>query len=166
MAAADQQVIVADLLRSLGQGVARGQSVRAAEGAVRQKGGFVAAHRQGLLQNVVRLRGTHAHGDYAAAVFLLQAQRRLHGVRVQRVHDALDALALQVAGLGVQLNVVRIRDLLYKYDYFHLFSLSDAYYFCARMVPPISMRRISFVPSPISSSFESRTKRSRWYSLL
>ena len=41
----------------------------------------------------------------------LEPERRLNGVRVERVHYALNALALEVAGLGIELYVVRIRNL-------------------------------------------------------
>ena len=51
-------------------------------------------------------------------------QRGLHGVRVERVHYALHAFALQVAGLGIELDVVRVRNLFYEYKYFHSLSPS------------------------------------------
>lgn len=124
VAAADQQVVVAELLGRLGERIARGQRVGAAEGAVGEQRGFVAAHGQRLLEHVVRLRGAHADGNYAAAVLLLEPERRLHSVGVKGVHYALYSLSLEVAGLGIELHIVRIRDLLYKNYDLHLISLS------------------------------------------
>lgn len=124
VAAADEQVVSAELFRGLCQRIARSQRVRAAESAVREQRRLVAAHGQRLFEHLVRLGRPHAHGRHRAAVLFLETQRRLQGVGVKRVHYALHALALQIAGLGVKLHVLRIRHLFYKNYNFHLISLS------------------------------------------
>ena len=70
---------------------------------------------------------------------LAQPQRRLHGVGVEGVEHALDSLAAEVPGLGVELDVVRVRDLLYKHYYFHSHFTP--------IQPEMTMRCTSLVPS-------------------
>ena len=133
--------------------------------AVAEEHGLVAAHGQRLFQHGLCLRRTHGHRHHRCAVLLLELQRRFDSVCVERVHDALHALAVEIAGLGVELDVCRIRNLFYEYKYLHAVCIpSGKTHFWASTVPPMTMRRISFVPSPISRSFASRTRRSTWKS--
>ena len=68
-----------------------------------------------------------------------QLERSLHGVGVERIEHALDAFAAEVPGLGVELDVVRIRDLLYEYYYLHAHFTP--------IQPEMTMRWTSLVPS-------------------
>ena len=120
VAAEQQQVKIAYLLRGLGKGVGRGESVRAAEGAVREQVRLVAAEGESLFQHLFRLRGAHADRNDCRAVLLLELDGGLDRVRVERIYHALHALAAQVPGLGIELDVVRVRHLFDKNKYFHV----------------------------------------------
>ena len=101
MAAEDEQVKAAYLLRGLGEDVGGGQRVRAAEGAVGKQIALVAAERHGLFQHVRRLGRAHGDGGYRSAVRCLQLHRRLYGVQIQRIYHARNAVAAEIAGPGV-----------------------------------------------------------------
>ena len=122
MLAEQQQVIVAYLLRRLCKRVRGRKSVSAAERAVRQQVRLIAAECERLFQRVLSLGRTHGDRSDSTAKFFLQLQCALYGICVKGVEDALYTLALEVTGLGIQLNIVRIGNLLYKYEYFHIKS--------------------------------------------
>ena len=104
VAAADQQVVVAELLGRLGERIARGQRVGAAEGAVGEQRGFVAAHGQRLLERLLGLRRTHRDRSHGAAVRLAQPQRRLHGVGVEGLSMLLTPSRQRFPVLGSSLT--------------------------------------------------------------
>lgn len=82
--------------------------------------GLVAAERQSLAEHVRSLRGAHAYRSDCAAVFRFELQRRLYRVRVEGVHYAFYTLAPEISGLGIELHVVGVRHLFYKYKYLHV----------------------------------------------
>ena len=114
MAAKQQQIVVADLLCGLCQSVSGCKCISAAECTVGQEVGLVAAESKSLFQYVLSLRRAHAYGSYGSAVLFLELYSRFNGICVEGVYHALHALALEVAGFGIELNVVRIGNLLYK----------------------------------------------------
>lgn len=162
-----QQVVVADLFGAFGKGVSGGEGVCAAESTVGQQVCLVAAERKRLFEHVLCLRRPHADRNDRCAVLFLELDGGLDCVCVEGVDHAGNAVALQIAAL-VKLDIVRVGHLLYEDKYFHLY-LSICSVLCTghpRTEPLMTMRWISLVPSPISSSFASRYRRSTWNSAL
>src|SRR3989304_3943750 len=114
--ATQDQVVPADLRNRLAQRVRGRHGIRAPEDPIREEDPAVRAHRDGPLEGLVEGRRTHGEDDDLRSVCVLHAEGDLQGVRVRRVDLARHADALQGLGLRVDLEFLRLRDLLDAYD--------------------------------------------------
>ena len=114
VAAEQQPIVIADLLCGLCEGVSGSEGICAAECTVGQQICLIAAESKSLLEHILGLGRSHADRSDGAAVLFFKLHRSLYCVCVEGVYHALHALALEVTGLGIELNVVRIGNLLNK----------------------------------------------------
>ena len=111
LTAGDDQ-IEPDLLQRRGDDGGGGIGVGAAELTGGQQIGLIRAHGQRFPQSHIRLGRAHAHHGNGAAHLLAQPQRGLQTGLVVMVDDAGHALADQGVGLGIQLYLGGIGNLL------------------------------------------------------
>ena len=158
--AKEQKIVVSDLSGGHGQRIGSRKGVGSAESPVGEKIGLVTAECQRLFQDIFRLRWAHADGADLSAVFLFQLDGSLHGIGIQRIELAGDTFAHDVAGLGIQFDIIRVGDLFDKYQNLHgwkkLLCEKCTWIYLPITAPLMTMRRISLVPSPISRSLASR----------
>ena len=117
--AAEDQVKIAHGLNGLGERVAGGQHVCAAQTAIGKDIALVRAHHIRLAHDGLRLRRAHRAHNHLAANRLAQTERSFQRVQIVRVHFALDAVALEYAGLFIHLHLVGGRHLLDAYEDIH-----------------------------------------------
>ena len=118
--AAQHHVEGAELFQRLGEDIAGGIGVGAAEGSVRDQIGVVGAHGQRFPQDDLGLGRPHGDDGDLAAVLILQLQRRFHGIHVKGIHDTGHAGADEGLFHRINANFGGIRNLLDTNSYFHM----------------------------------------------
>ena len=96
-----------DLLLSLGEDVAGGQSVGTTASAVGDQVSLVAADRQALLQSGQSLLGAHGQDDnLGVLVLVLDAGSSFECISIEGADDGGNALTHQGVGLGINFDMV------------------------------------------------------------
>ena len=118
--AADDQIKLAALADTLGQGVGRGQHVRTGKFPVCQHGAGPDTHADRFLDDGFGLGRPHGNGLHAAAEPLCQRQGSFDAVQVIGVDFAGNTASLQNTGDRIHFHVVGAGHLLDTYQNFHL----------------------------------------------
>ena len=109
-----------DLLLSLGEDVAGGQSVGTTASAVGDQVSLVAADRQALLQSGQSLLGAHGQDDnLGVLVLVLDAGSSFECISIEGADDGGNALTHQGVGLGINFDNGRVRHLFNANKYVH-----------------------------------------------